>query len=328
MSDPGHSPAHPMAAGRILPAVHAAWPGAPGAGGHVELPRTPELNVLDAARITAAALTRVVVLAGMPGSGKTTLLASLYECLQRHPSFGGYAFAGSETLFGFERRAHAVRVGADVPVSDGERAGPADPRPLLHLRLRKADLTGRAWDLLFADLAGGVCRLAKDSTDACERLGILRRADRVVVVVDGSRLVAPAARFGVLAGARDLLRRACDAGMLACSARVDVVVSKWDVIDALEPRARIATSSALDVMALRLREDFGARLAMLRFARAAASPAPSSTLPFGYGLAALLPAWVEESGLAVLSPDEPPPPALHREIDRFRVRAPSVAVKF
>src|SRR6188768_15789 len=63
------------------------------------------LELEEAANICRKGQTKVVLLAGPRESGKTTIITSLYESFQDAP-FGGYSFAGSETLVGFERRCH------------------------------------------------------------------------------------------------------------------------------------------------------------------------------------------------------------------------------
>ena len=183
-----------------------------------------------------------------------------------------------------------------------------------------ADLSLPPRDLLFTDVAGQTFQAAKDSTDACQQLAVLKRADRLVLGVDGAQLASPTNRFIVAAAARDFLRRACDAGMLTRASRIDVVVMKWDAVEALDLSARAVATATLDRLSHQLRDDFTARLGTLRFARTAARPAAGNTLPPGYGLAELFPAWVEERGFATPQASKPVSPPLHREIDRFMLQ--------
>ena len=291
-------------------------------GGFIDLPRSVDLDPVTAGRITAAALTRLVVVAGPTDCGKTTLLTSLYDRFLRVPTFGEYCFAGSETLVGFEQRCHPSRVasGRGFPVTERTPTS-----AMLHLRVRKADLTAPARDLLLADVDGVTFQQAKDSSDACLRLGILKRADRLVLGVDGSKVSNPARRFVAAAAVRDFLRRACDVGVLGTASRVDIVVMKWDTVEALALNDRAVTTATLDRLSLQLREDFTPRLSALRFGRVAARPDARSTLDPGYGLADLLPAWVEERGFSGPPTRQAEPLAVHREIDRFRCRAPAPA---
>ena len=284
--------------------------------GYVELPRTADLDAVAGAKVTAAALTRVIVVVGPPACGKTTLLTAVYERYLRLATFGGYCFAGSETLTGFEQRCHLSRVASGLSLPETERSRPSAGTTLLHLRLRHADLSEPARDLLFTDLPGSQFRQAKDSTESCRTMTILRRADRVVLGVDGAQLADHSQRFVMTAATRDFIRRAVDAGMLTPATRVDVVVLKWDLVEALDLAARGLATATLDRLAHQLREDFSARVGGLRFARVAARP-PTMALSPGYGLAELIPAWVEEGGLPIFEHVPMVDPEVSREIDRF-----------
>ncbi len=288
------------------------------AGGFVELPRSVDLDPASAACITAARLTRVVVIGAPSGCGTTSLLTGLYERFLRVPAFGEYCFAGSETLVGFEQRCHHARVGSGLAGPGLEPTPPTLPPVLLHLRVRRADLAAPSRDLLLTEIDGISFQQAKDSSEAMARLGVLKRADRLVLGVDGAQLADPTRRFAVTAAVRDFLRRACDIGMVGPGGRIDIVVTKWDAVEALALTTRADVTARLDRLSHRLRDDFTARVATLRFGRTAARPAPGSTLPPGYGLAELLPAWVEDGGVSPQQTVSLGVPLVHREIDRFR----------
>lgn len=51
----------------------------------------------------------VVVLVGFPKYGKSTFVSSLYHAVMKNGSIGKYKFVDSETILGFERRAHIRR---------------------------------------------------------------------------------------------------------------------------------------------------------------------------------------------------------------------------
>ena len=67
----------------------------------------PEKRRQELAGITNGSPTNVILFAGTSDCGKTTLLAALYSMLNKG-NLGGYNFAGSQTLFGFERRAARI----------------------------------------------------------------------------------------------------------------------------------------------------------------------------------------------------------------------------
>src|SRR5687767_14635843 len=98
------------------------------------LPDGEALTAQRATAITAAAPTRVVILAGAEDSGKTTLLTSLYEKFLQG-RFADHLFAGSATLPAYEQRCHRARIQSGAVDPDTERTKGLDVR-LLHLKLR------------------------------------------------------------------------------------------------------------------------------------------------------------------------------------------------
>ena len=279
------------------------------------LSRFSELDALTARTITASAQTRLIVIAGMNGSGKTTLVASIYERFLRGTQFAGYAFAGSETLIGFEQRCHLARVASGLTRPQTERTRVSERMALLHWRVTSADGRGGRRDLLFTDIFGEAFQEAKDSTAACRRMTFLPRADRVVVLIDGKQLIDDAARLPAVACVDDFLRRAIDCGMLGKRSNIDIATAKWDDVLRLPEPRRASVEPYLSDVEARIREDFGGSMGSLRTARLAARPAPPSTLAVGYGVDGLFPSWVEEGRP---DPAQPTPQVrLGSEIDRY-----------
>ena len=185
--------------------------------------------------ITARAPTSVILFAGTAESGKTTLLATLYLLFQRGP-FATFAFAGSQTLVGFEKRVHNARLASRLSAPRTERSKFSE---LLHLRVRTADRPTPARDLLLCDLWGEDFREARDSIEGCRRLTIIRRADSFVLLVDGAKLAQLESRQRAKNDPIDLLRNILDCEMLAETADVDVVHTKWDLVEASEHKSHI-----------------------------------------------------------------------------------------
>ncbi len=157
--------------------------------GHLaeDLPTGDKLTVDTCKIVTHATRARMVVIAGREGSGKTTLLASIYDEFQNGP-FAGYNFAGSRTLPGFERRCFLSRISSGRQTPDTERSKGAFGETLLHLRVRVADNSEPIRDLLFTDLAGEDFRQAMNSTEFCQKLEIVHRADHFVLLIDGEKI--------------------------------------------------------------------------------------------------------------------------------------------
>jgi len=274
--------------------------------------------------VTRAAPARVIVVAGPANSGKTTLLATLYERFH-FGLFGGYLFAGSRTLVGFERRCHLARRASGRETPDTERTRRLDALPLLHLAVRKPD-AGRACDLLITDIYGETFRLAADSTEDCQQLDVLRRADHVAILVDGERLTSQRERQEAFTSAESLLRSCLDAGMMDGTSQVELLITKWDLVLRGTTRAR---ADFIDSKKARLLRRYAERLARLEWLEVASRPSADEELPQAYGLDKLLHVWVENPRgfLAAGGPEVAQGPAWC-EFDRFgRVSARPAEVR-
>lgn len=252
----------------------------------VELPLGKGLSAQAASAVLREAFTGVILVAGTAKSGKTTLLASLYLLFQKGP-FAGYLFAESKTLVGFENRNYFA-----LCASKGVK--PKTPRTTisehLHLQVRREDLSEPVRSLLLCDLSGEDFREAKDSSEACKRLEIIRRADFFVLLVDGEKLRDPTSRKRAKNDPMTLLRNCLDNGMLGARSAVDVLFTKWDLVEASPGRDEIV--SFAEYIEGEFRSQFGGRLRALRTARVAAHPFESN-LPLGHGLEGLFPSWAE-----------------------------------
>jgi len=137
-------------------------------------------------------------------------------------------------------------------------------------------------------------------------------------------LLDVAQRNGAIRDTREVLRSLRDAGMLTSTSRVQAVVTKWDVVEG-DASAREVAAHALARMA----DDVRPAVADVSTHCVAALPggdmptaragAPGAGAPFGFGLEALLTAWVATPEPFVL------PPRGHsevgaREFDRFADR--------
>lgn len=264
--------------------------------------------------VCAARRSTVVVLAGGVRSGKTTLLTSIYEQLNQQP-FGQHVFAGSETLFGFEKRGHGWRVGAGMGVPMMERTGLRQP-PWLHLVLRAERDSAPAHPLLLADLSGEHFERLVSGERAPSSLPMLGRADHVGVVINGRKLAADRERLTERSRVEQLLRIISTAGVLRSTCVLSIVITKLDRYledgrsdDLDEQVARIVRSAQLEHE--------------IPAFRTAAQPR-SSRFPMGHGVDALLATWLardEVSGEGVGQDVEPPATAY----ERFGLAPDSVA---
>lgn len=279
----------------------------------LELPLGEALTIAESLPITLARRTQLIVVAGAVGSGKTTLIASLFHLFQRGP-FAGYLFAGSDTLIGFDRRCHLARIASGAATADTERTKRGVDRQFLHLRVRKEDCETPPRDLLISDLSGEDYRDAKDSIDECRRLPLLRRADHFLVLVDSVQLAQLDSRQRAKNEAAMLLRSCIDAEQLGIHSMVDLLCTKWDLV---EQGDEAGTVAFVEDFQRYMSEQYVPKLNRLRFSRIAARPTTPG-FALGYGLAELFPAWVEEVDLGptVLAGAETPID-LTSEFDRF-----------
>lgn len=280
----------------------------------VALPPGDALTPQEASRLTIARRCQLIVIAGPADSGKTTLITTLFHLFQKG-SYAGYLFAGSETLVGFDKRCHLARITSGGDRADTDRTIPGESRHLLHLRLRQESLESLK-DILISDVSGEEFREAKNSIDECRRLPLLRRADHFVLLIDGHKLAQLASRHGVRSDAMMLLQCCLDAGQLGSMSFVDVLFSKWDLVEQSDSTDTAEFASAIEQ---NIAQRFGQRFARIRFARIAARP-DTNALPLGHGLDAVFPSWVEQR-----SPVQSDLPALEfsdlaTEFDRFLLR--------
>jgi hypothetical protein len=284
-------------------------------GPWLDLPEGADLDFPGAERVARAATTRVILLAGAADTGKTTLLASLYECFQQG-RVAGYAFAGCDTVFGFERRCYLGRIECGRPAADTARTSTTTGQRWLHLRVRDPQAEEPLRSLLFSEIGADFVRLAKDSTDECRRLTLARRADHFAILIDGASLMQRQQRLAATNDAGLLLRGCLDAEALGRFSFVDVLFTKWDLVMRSGEQAEI--EQFLEAFAARTRQLCQPRLGRLRFVQVAARPAPGSPLAFGHGLTELLASWTAESpAVAARRPVTAWAPEGASEFDRF-----------
>jgi hypothetical protein len=281
------------------------------------------LNGTSALAVTLANLTRLVVVAGPVNTGKTTLLASLYERFHYGP-FAKCVFSGSTTLVAFEERTHLARRASGRDTPDTKRTPFSSDLAMLHLALKHDDLP-EATHLLFTDISGETFRLAADSTDECQRLTFLRRADHLAILIDSANVLDPRLRQEVFTGCEGLLRSCLDGSMLDVTAQVELVLTKWDVFAA---RAAPSDRTFLTAKLNHILGRYSSRVALLTQFEVAARPAAGSTLRQGHGLDKLLDLWVQTPRRFArpFVPTRMAPQDFVSEFDRFsRLMPPSTS---
>jgi hypothetical protein len=167
---------------------------------------------------------RLVAIMGEPGSGKTALAAMLWQQFLEHDGLAGHRLAGSRTVHGFERRAHAARIAANFPPTAADDSG------LLHLRVRRPD--SRRVELLIADLEGARFARVRDGRPLVEQISWAGRIDRFIVVLDGVAISTPGESEIAASRTRRLLLALRTASVVRPTARVALVVTKTSELTA------------------------------------------------------------------------------------------------
>ena len=187
------------------------------------------LGTSDLAILGGRGRPAIVGLIGPADSGKTSLLAYLYMWLLEYGSVGGWDFAGSWTLGGWESVVQYSRWTSEPPPSFPAHTSSAGRQPgILHLALRNQE-TGRLRDVLLTDAPGEWfsqwSRVPKSSASEGARW-VIERADALLLLVDtgalSDRKKLPATRRAT----RDLMERV--GALTTCGAAV--VWTKSDIV--------------------------------------------------------------------------------------------------
>lgn len=252
------------------------------------------LSISDVSDINSGTRGRIVLIAGDPESGKTSLIAALFQLFLKGP-VATYNFAGSRSLVGFDQRCFLARTDSGNPSDEFERTIPNIEKCILHLRVAEdvndsTEGSNNSADIFFSDISGEEFREAQNNLESCQKLRLLVNADRLVVLVDGAQIQDRSKRQSAKNSARTIIRSALDSGALLSHVPVDVLFTKWDLIEGAGDEGMAAS------FAEELKEDFltqfGHRLTSLNFHKVSAVPEKEDFI-LGWGLDAVFPDWVE-----------------------------------
>lgn len=184
------------------------------------------LTLAEASSLAAEIGATVVLVAGAQDVGKTTMAVTLWSQFLLGP-FAGFRFAGSRTLDAFDQRQFASRVSSGNSTADTARTEDEDLR-LLHLRV--ADAEGRLYDLLPSDIRGEYFQDLVNGQPQVDGLrDLTRRADKVIVAVDGARVVSLEERQQAVLEARLLLGRLTSEGWMHPDSPLLLLLTKVDL---------------------------------------------------------------------------------------------------
>lgn len=213
-----------------------------------------ELGADDAVEITRARYAHLLGILGSTDAGKTCLLSSLYLMASGGALPNGYQFAGSLTLQAFEDRARGLREWerGTLPSQLVDHTILAHPRQpsLLHLALQEKGVNPRKVDLLLTDLPGEwtdnlVLRAANAPS-----FDFLRRADGIIIVVDGKLLVSDQ-RFMEVQRMRQFIERLSTNVGIGRDVPFVLLISKSDEIAMQMPEGAIELKDYLESLGYR-----------------------------------------------------------------------------
>lgn len=262
----------------------------------------------------------MIAVVGDSFSGKTTLGCAIYDRFLKGP-FAGLEFVGSWSLVALERRSHYSR-------AESGRTTPETPRTSIHdgvgyfhfaLADNQDGARGRI-DFLISDRAGEVYKRARGDSTLIPTLVEVIQANRVMLLLDGSRVADPVERAGAMHSVRQTLRAFLDNGAIGLQTIVQVVTTKYDVVAAHAEGP--ALLEILKDFQSRLEHDFGPRLSELTFWNIAARD-PNGAFAPAHGIDALIRDWVQPR--KVDPPNSSPELPLVNEFDRLLTRTPLAA---
>ncbi len=208
-----------------------------------------------------------------------------------------------------------TRVDSGMVTPDTVRTTISDGLRYYHLAV--AGQQGRV-DLLLSDRAGEVYRQARNDSSVVRTLEEIPRADRLILLLDGERVVDPFERNGASQSVRQTLRVLLDNDALNKNTVVQVVTTKVDLIARDEDAAAI--QAVLAGFGKRLASDFGTQLRSLTFHDIAARD-PNGEFHPAHGLDALIEDWTTRLGRRV-KPAPPVSVSLESEFNRLLTRTP------
>lgn len=252
------------------------------------LPNGAALDVAGAAELLTKGESRVIAVVGPRETGKTSLVAGIYDLFQTGP-IGEISFARSKTLTAFEIACHDARASSrrDIPHMERTRLGEV---LFYHLELAGGSaLTGTT--LLLGDRSGEEYSDVADDISNAKDLVEVQRADVITILIDGARLLDAGRRHNIRMEVKMIIQGLIDGGSLRSHQRIALVLTKLDLIEASQNRARAEGDfqSLYDHLSMTFLNKVREFVAF----KIAAAPATAG-LARGTGIASLLRFWLAD----------------------------------
>lgn len=272
------------------------------------LTATELMDQTAADRFVRRAPANVVAIIGERGSGKTTLVTAIYERFQRG-RFGGFAFANSRTLAGFERRYFTSRAVSNRATPATPRTSQNDGLRFFHLAVLPDGQDAKIVDLLVSERAGETYRAVRDLPSRSHEMIEVKAAAHVVFVIDGGRMADRRLASEAAMSTQGLIRAFAEQGAIASNTAVQVATTKLDLL-----KAAPAALDEVRAFQKRLTQAYGGRFASFEHFEVTARD-PTGASPLASGVDALLARWVQPKPPETYA--EPTMPPLSSEMDRL-----------
>lgn len=278
------------------------------------------LDFVAAANLAKKKKVRLIAFIGLTDAGKTSLFSSMYDRFL-YGEFAGFSFAGTDTAIGFEKRCHHTRLASQEVDPHTPHTSLSGTVAFLHLCVKQIGNEAGNVNLLFTDRSGEEFKNAIDNTSLVSELIELQRADRVVLLIDGKRFADIQDRHAVISDALKMLRVLVDNGVLDHNDKLDIVLSKFDIVETSDRRKAIETDFS------RLKNDINIQfldsIGSIDYWKVAAIPKhEGSKLDIAFGLEELFEKWakVETPTPNIRIFDEGSVPAYATQFDLFGAR--------
>lgn len=286
-------PASCMHYGKSVVVVQRAKPvAAPTEPSGIRLSSAEALSMPEAQVLIRQRAASVIGIVGPQDAGKTSLIAGMYDLFQRN-KVGNFAFAGSNTLYAFERACHDSRRESGNRYAGMERTGKG-AATFLHLDLA-SDASREKRAILLANRAGEDYTDAQSDTTLANSFYEIRRADTLTMLVDGERLLDVRQRQQVRDDILVTLRALVEGGATLRTQRVAVVLTKVDAIRAADEAQRARAETFFLSIVKDAKQQFAGNFLDIQSFEIAASPKGGAT-PRGEGMEEVLRYWMKQPG--------------------------------
>ena len=183
-------------------------------------------NVND---IVDEVIPHVVVLVGFPEYGKSTFVASFYHALLTTGKIGKYKFVDSDTIAGFERRAHVRNL--EIKLKERLDRTPVYADYFLSVLFQNEE-TDQLIKIVLSDRSGESYQNYAKNESAINQDRALKYANHILFFLDAAKTASNDGFFELQTQLNQLTIRMNKYGAFSDDKRIDVVFNKIDLVAA------------------------------------------------------------------------------------------------